>query len=134
MTGLKIIVVDDESYIVNVVASRFRSGGAVVFTSHAGFEALEIARREVPDLIVTDYQMPDLNGLELATRLREHPTTAHIPMIMLTAAGHALPEGALARTNVRLTVDKPFSATKLLASAQKIVSERVALSHPRAED
>ena len=69
--------------------------------------------------MVTDYQMPGGNGLELCTRLRSTPETADIPALMLTARGYKLPQSDLERTNIRALLSKPFSPRQLLAVIQE---------------
>src|SRR5690348_3111006 len=85
-----ILVADDESHILHVVSMKLRNAGYNVVTAHDGQEALEAALAEPPDLIITDYHMPQLSGLELCQRLKQQPSTSHIPAIMLTARGYSL--------------------------------------------
>ncbi len=80
-----ILVADDESHILNVVSLKLTNAGFTVFTAVDGQEALELATAQRPDLLITDYHMPQLSGLELCQRLRQNPATAGIPTIMLTA-------------------------------------------------
>src|SRR6202050_2588929 len=86
----KILVCDDESHILNVVSLKLRNAGFRVLTAEDGQEALEVAQQELPDLIITDYHMPRLSGLELCRRLKMAPATSRIPAIMLTARGYHL--------------------------------------------
>ena len=65
MSDKRILVVDDEIHIVHVVAIKLRNNGYEVITADNGAQALEITREEMPDVIVTDYQMPVMSGLEL---------------------------------------------------------------------
>lgn len=117
----KILVCDDEPHILHVVSAKLRNGGFEVVTAADGEEALELARQHLPDLIITDYQMPILCGLELAAKLRADPQTRAIPIIMLTAWGFSLNEEDLRNTNIRRVLPKPFSPRKVLSSAQEII-------------
>ena len=90
MTNKKVLVVDDEIHIVQFVAIKLKNNGFDVITSENGQEALDIAITEKPDLVITDFQMPVMNGLELIEKLRTNPETADTPVIMLTARGFAL--------------------------------------------
>ena len=92
MTGKRVLVVDDEVHIVHVVAIKLRNNGYEVISADNGAEAFELACKEKPDIIVTDFQMPVMTGLELVTKLREHEETKEIPVIML-------PEALLLRTS-----------------------------------
>src|SRR6478752_314416 len=88
--GRTILVADDESHILNVVSLKLRNAGFRVLTARDGQEALELAQQERPDLIITDYHMPQLSGLELCQRLKQDRATCNIPAIMLTARGYHL--------------------------------------------
>src|SRR5208282_1463309 len=90
MAGKKILVADDESHILHVVSLKLRNAGFEVLTAADGLEALELAQTERPDLLITDYHMPQLSGLELCQKLKHDPATARIPAIMLTARGYQL--------------------------------------------
>jgi len=79
----KILVADDETHILHVVSLKLRNAGFNVLTARDGQEALELAQSELPDLIITDYHMPQLSGLELCQRLKQDPATSGIPAIML---------------------------------------------------
>ena len=85
-----ILVADDESHILNVVSLKLRNAGFRVVTARDGQEAFEMAQAEKPDLLITDYHMPQLSGIELCQKLKQDPTTSSIPAIMLTARGYQL--------------------------------------------
>src|SRR3982750_2575846 len=85
-----ILVADDESHILHVVSLKLRNAGFIVVTARDGQEALEMAQADRPDLIITDYHMPQLSGIELCQRLKNDPKTTGIPAIMLTARGYHL--------------------------------------------
>src|SRR4029453_17705705 len=85
-----ILVADDESHILHVVSMKLRNAGFRVVTARDGREAFEMALHEKPDLLITDYHMPELSGLELCRKLKEEPSTTNIPAIMLTARGYQL--------------------------------------------
>lgn len=80
-----ILVVDDEEAVVEFVGSLLEDAGYRVLRAYDGRSALEIARTEQPDLIVTDIMMPIMNGLELCRQLRDTPETHQIAVILMTA-------------------------------------------------
>src|SRR5580704_4616633 len=90
MAAKKILVADDESHILNVVSLKLRNAGFEVITAGDGQEALEMAHSSHPDLLITDYHMPHLSGLELCQKLQQDSATSGIPAIMLTARGYQL--------------------------------------------
>ncbi|MHC4293863.1 MAG: response regulator, partial [Planctomycetota bacterium] len=93
MTKAKVLVVDDEIHIIHVVGIKLRNNGFEVYTAENGQEAYEIACRERPDVVVTDFQMPLMTGLQLIEELRKNKETQEIPVIMLTARGFAIEQG-----------------------------------------
>ena len=111
----KILVADDEVHILHVVSLKLRNAGYDVITAQDGREALELAQVEKPDLIITDYQMPHLSGLELCRRLKRIPATQNIPALMLTARGFAVDPKALTDAGVKMCLHKPFSPREILA-------------------
>ncbi len=119
--GRRVLVADDESHILHVVSLKLRNAGYRVLTASDGQEALELAQSQQPDLLITDYHMPQLSGLELCQRLKADPTTARIPAIMLTARGYHLePEDTQASGILRM-LSKPFSPRHLLATVNEVL-------------
>jgi CheY-like chemotaxis protein len=84
--GTRVLVVDDDPKAVELVAVRIRGMASEVLRAYGGAEAIEIARREIPDLIVLDLMMPDVNGFDVVEALGAEPTTAGIPVIIVTAS------------------------------------------------
>lgn len=123
MSNAKILVADDEVQFRNVVAYKFRNAGLEVITACDGAEALELAETERPDLMIVDYQMPELDGLQLCSRLRQQADTASIPVILLTAHGMNMDETLFEQAGVTVLMAKPFSPRELLARAKELLSE-----------
>ena len=117
----KILVCDDEPHIVHVVSTKLKNNGFDVITAADGEEAFEKAKQNLPDLVVTDYQMPLLSGLELCAKLRTDPTTEAIPVMMLTARGFSLSQDDVAETNIRKVLPKPFSPREVLRCVREIL-------------
>ena len=120
----KVLVVDDEIHIVHVVAIKLRNNGYEVITAANGAEAFELVCEEKPDIIVTDFQMPVMTGLELVEKLRQNETTKDIPVIMLTARGFAIEDEQKQDLQISEFVSKPFSPKELLRSIQDILYHR----------
>jgi two-component system, OmpR family, alkaline phosphatase synthesis response regulator PhoP len=119
----KILVADDESHILHVVSLKLRNAGFEVVTACDGQEALDLAQSEHPDLLITDYHMPQLSGLELCQKLKLDPRTAKIPAIMLTARGYQLEPNDTEQSGILRMLSKPFSPRHLLATVNEVLGE-----------
>ena len=86
----KILIVDDEPHMLRVTELSIKKGGYQIVIGRNGKEALELAAREKPSLIVMDVSMPEMDGLTALTQLKANPETAKIPVIMLTVRGQAM--------------------------------------------
>jgi len=121
MSERKVLVVDDEIHIVHVVAIKLRNNGYEVITANNGEEAFELAQQENPDIIVTDYQMPVMSGLELVKELRENEITKNIPVILLTARSFAISEEEQNDLQISTCLSKPFSPRELLGDIEDVL-------------
>jgi two-component system, OmpR family, alkaline phosphatase synthesis response regulator PhoP len=121
-SGKTILVADDESHILHVVSLKLRNAGFRVLTARDGQEALDLATAEHPDLLITDYHMPQLSGLELCHRLKADPSTKNIPAIMLTARGYHLEPHDTEESGILRMLSKPFSPRHLLATVNEVLA------------
>ena len=110
----RILIVDDEAHILQVLSLKLRNAGYEVLAAGDGEEGLELAQKELPDLIITDYQMPFMTGLEMCRVLASNKATEEIPVFFLTARGHSLSDEDISIGNIRHVVHKPFSPRALL--------------------
>jgi two-component system, OmpR family, response regulator VicR len=120
-----ILVVDDEFLIVDVLVDALEEEGFRVLTASNGRKALEILDKETPSLVVTDFMMPRMNGLELAQAIRANPDWARIPVILLSGA-----QGAIARNHPELfaaVFDKPFRIEKVTGTVIEIIGNHSTL-------
>ncbi len=124
-----ILVADDESHIVQVLALKFRNAGHDVIEANDGEEALDLVREHQPDVVVTDMQMPFMNGIELARAMLGDSTTASIPVLILTARGWAMDECIAMLSNVKSVQSKPFSPREILSLVEGLVDTAT----PRSE-
>ena len=120
-----ILVIDDEAHIVHVVSLKLSKAGYEVITAEDGEEGLQVAMEQKPDLIITDYQMPFLTGMELCIELKQHETTCAIPALMLTARGFSLAGDSIDQTNIAGVISKPFSPRDVLAKVRDLVGEPI---------
>ena len=118
-----ILVADDESHILNVVSLKLRNAGYRVITASDGQEALELAGVEKPDLLITDYHMPRLSGIELCRRLKQDAATSSIPAIMLTARGYSLDEQDTAESGILQMIQQAVQPAPVAGNGERGVGE-----------
>ena len=119
----KVIICDDEDVLRRLVRASLREGGYELIDAADGEEALELARREEPDLILLDLMMPGRTGLEVLTCLQEDPLLASIPVVMLTARTQEADRLAAASAGVRRFLPKPFSPSELGAVVHELLDD-----------
>jgi len=124
MKGKKVLVVDDEIHIVHVVAIKLRNNGYEVISANNGVEAFELACKHLPDIIVTDFQMPVMTGMELVEKLREHEETKNIPIIMLTARSFSISKQQQEQFQISDCLSKPFSPRELLNNIEDTLYQK----------
>jgi PAS domain S-box-containing protein len=104
--ALRILVVDDEPAAVEVMAERVMEMTGTVLRAKGGAEAIEMARRELPDVILLDLLMPDVSGFEVVTALQERPETARIPILVITSKQVTAKDRASLNGNVSAIMEK----------------------------
>lgn len=124
MTDKRVLVVDDEIHIVHVVAIKLRNNGYEVISADNGAEAYDLALKDKPDIIVTDFQMPIMSGMELLEKLRQNDDTKDIPVIMLTARSFAVSKEVQGELHISGCLSKPFSPKELLGHIEDILYQK----------
>lgn len=107
-----IVVVDDESLITDFLSFFLKGAGHTVHIARDGRSGLDLISSVVPDIVITDFMMPVMSGLELALAMQANPALAHIPIILASAA-----QGATAREYPHLftaVLDKPYPPPRLI--------------------
>ncbi|HEY1785315.1 MAG TPA: response regulator [Pirellulales bacterium] len=128
--GKKVLLCDDEAHILRAAQIKLSHAGYDVSTAADGQEAWEAIAANPPDILVTDLQMPRMDGLELSRRVRDTPATAHLPILMLTAKGFELAHLELAeKCGVLAVLPKPFSPRELVRYIDTILSVGTVPSH-----
>ena len=129
----KILVVDDEEDILELVRYNLAREGFSMICATSGEEALKLASSDSVDLIILDLMLPGIDGLQVARRLKENPSTKDTPIIMLTAKG----EEADIVTGLELGADdyvtKPFSPRILIARVKAVIRRRSGDAEPVGE-
>jgi two-component system, OmpR family, alkaline phosphatase synthesis response regulator PhoP len=124
MNNITILAVDDEPHILHVVSLKLKNAGYTVLTAKDGEDALETAATGPLDLLITDYQMPGMSGLELARRIHAEPGRRQLPTILLTAHGLALEQVEMGQAGITVRLSKPFSPRELLEKVQELLTAR----------
>jgi two-component system, OmpR family, alkaline phosphatase synthesis response regulator PhoP len=121
----KILIADDEAFIrllITQTLEEIEDQGTVILTAENGLEALEIIRREKPDLVFLDVMMPKMNGFEICQLVKQDEDLKHIFIVILTAKGQELDrlQGEQAGANIFMT--KPFDPDELIELATSVLS------------
>ena len=122
MAKKKILVVDDEVDLVELVKIRLEANGYQVITAHSGLEGLSKATSELPDLVVLDIAMADMDGYTTLQKLREEDKTKDIPVIMLTA--YAKMKSLFEMEGISDYIVKPFDPQDFLVRVGKVLKKR----------
>ncbi len=117
----KVLIVDDEKDIVDLVAFNLNKEGYAVLKAYDGEKALELARTGKPHLILLDLMLPGIQGLEVCKILRSKPDTANLPIIMLTAKGDEVDKVLGLEIGADDYVTKPFSVKELMARIRALL-------------
>jgi len=125
----RVLVVDDEEDVRNLVAFNLRAAGMEVLFAEDGAEAVSRIRHERPDLVVLDLMLPEIDGLSVCEMIRKLPESSDTPVIMLTAwvTERARLVGLQAGANDYVT--KPFSPRELVARIQSLLAETALRRH-----
>lgn len=120
----KILVVDDEKDILRLLEHNLGREGFEVSTAEDGQDALTMARRELPDLIILDIMLPNMEGTEVLKALKKDDITEKIPVIMLTARGEELDRVLGLELGADDYIVKPFSPKELLLRVNVLLKKK----------
>jgi CheY-like chemotaxis protein len=117
----KVLLADDNEMMIKILSNIMESEGYLVSSAENGLEAYKIAVQEKPDIIITDFLMPVMDGAALIRKLKSHLATRYIPIIMLTAKTKEDMDGINAGADDYLT--KPVDAKNLLGSVNRLLNK-----------
>jgi two-component system phosphate regulon response regulator PhoB len=120
----KILVVDDEPDALELIKFNLKREGFEVLTASDGSEALRLARTQLPDLVVLDLMLPEIDGLAVCKALRSQPETAGLPVIMLTAKAAEIDRVLGLELGADDYVTKPFSLRELVLRIRNLLGRR----------
>ena len=119
----KVIYIEDDPEMIDLVTLILRPRGINVKGAHGGRQGLDMVREELPDLVLLDLMMPDLDGWDLYQQLKADPATATIPVIIITAKAQAIDQVlGLHIAKVDDYICKPFRPQQIIDSIQKILN------------
>lgn len=118
---IRVLIADDEKTLRDVLALHLRSLGYEVAEAEDGAQALEMARKLLPVLVILDITMPRVNGWDVARQLRADPDTAHIKLLMLSGIGAAVLGSTVPVLGGDLALDKPFELEELEAALASLL-------------
>ena len=114
-----VLVVDDEIHMRRLAARILELSGYNVLEAASGNEALSIVKKTPPDVITCDISMPGMSGFEFLAAIKDLPSAANIPVIMLTALGQNKDISRATALGAAAYISKPFSSAKLVETIQR---------------
>lgn len=120
----RILVVDDEEDALDLIDFNLKQAGYLVSRAKNGSEAIDVTKRESPDLIVLDLMLPEVDGLEVCRVLRRNEETSRIPIIMLTAKAAEMDRVIGLEVGADDYVTKPFSVRELVLRVKNLLRRR----------
>ena len=124
MDKKKILIVDDEEHILIMLESRLINAGYAVLKATNGRDAINLAKKELPALVISDVVMPDVDGGEISAALADDPATKDIPIIFLTALLKKEEEKERQVVLGRRFMAKPYDPEELLREIDKLLGGR----------
>ncbi|MBC9928982.1 hybrid sensor histidine kinase/response regulator [Chitinophaga qingshengii] len=123
-TGKKSVLLVEDEYAIRQLLKDLLAGQYIIYEAGNGHEALELMRQTLPDLIISDIMMPDMNGLELCNKVKNAASTCHIPFIILSARGTIDQQTEGYEAGADAYLPKPFHATHLQVRVRKLLEYR----------
>lgn len=117
----RVLVVEDEAALATLLSYNLEQNGFTVLEARDGEEALLIAEEQRPDLVLLDWMLPQVSGIEVCRRLRGRPETRNLPIIILTARGEEADRIRGLDTGADDYITKPFSMTELIARIRAVM-------------
>jgi two-component system chemotaxis response regulator CheY len=126
-----ILIVDDSPTIRRIVHAAFDQAPITLVEAASGLEAIEQLSLKRVALMILDLNMPDMHGLEVLKFVRQHPTLAHLPIIVLTTRGDEASRRAAQASGATMYVTKPFEPRVLREQALALLAESAAETRSR---
>lgn len=118
----RVLIADDSDFVRKMVRRALRANGFQILEAVDGREALDRIAAEKVDLVILDFEMPNVDGREAALTLRKDPDTAEIPIIFLTSRTSKTDELAVRSTGIQAFIAKPFQADRVVAEVERLLA------------
>lgn len=126
MSNKKVLIVEDDASISELIRFNLEDNGYSVLVAEDGKTGLDLAMKEIPDLLVLDIMLPVMDGIDVANRLRNHKETKDIPILMLTAKSSEIDKIIGLEIGADDYMTKPFSVRELMARIKAVLRRYVA--------
>lgn len=120
----KILIVDDSPTVISVLKNGISKEGFTVITASDGDDGLQKALIELPDIIISDIEMPKMNGFEFCKQVKVNQITKHIPFVALTSKGSRGARGLGKRAGINAYLLKPFTIEKVVVIIERFLAEK----------
>ncbi len=117
-----ILIADDEEDFLKAMSIRIKTGGYTPVLARDGLELLDITNKKIPDLIILDVQMPNMDGLAALKELKKSPDTAKIPIIILTAGAFDFSEELDALAEAQDFVLKTVDSDQIMKKIKELIN------------
>ena len=118
----KVMVIDDEPFILMMIEEKLKRAGMSVITLRESKDALPVIKKELPDLLILDWMMPEMSGIDLCKMVKKDADTRHIPVFLLTAKGQDADKQIGLECGAVMYITKPFSPKALLDIVNKTLN------------
>ena len=119
----KLLLIDDDPNLILLVRDYLEFNGYQVLTAHHGREAMDILDQEMPDLIICDVMMPEMDGYTLVEQIRRNPRLQWLPVIFLSAKGQSKDRIKGLTTGADVYMTKPFEPDELVAQVHSTLNQ-----------
>lgn len=123
----RLVYIEDEPEMIDLVRLILNRRGYEVLGASGGYQGLEMIRQELPDLVLLDLMMPDMDGWDVYQQMKSDELTRHIPVIVVTAKAQSIDKVlGLHIAKVEDYISKPFSPQELLDSVERVLAKNQA--------
>jgi DNA-binding response OmpR family regulator len=118
---IKVLIIEDEESILELLKINMVRRNYEVFLAHDGNEGINIAKKEIPNIILLDLRLPDIDGWEVCSQLRQNPLTRDIKIVILSAATQKTDIDRAQACGAHVFLPKPFDIPKLISTIQALI-------------